>query len=311
MYVSPDCKQSGATCTRITPPVSDPMPSGRRVVSRTDHDHSLRTVRQCLAARAAEPVLPGDAQAVRPSQLAGLPGADTGQRGHRHRHGCLPASTRGRRAGPRRDVDPQSLRPARFGSARTGSTVLRRSGIRGPATSDLAKGGTSVARRDGVGKRPGLILGKSLGLLAAGAGFVHGCAVPRVRSFCALGSRNGSQGRGPGMTKWGEVSPSAQLRSCLKPMSPVMAPSFRRPGSLPPSSSSAPEPRIHSVMLDCGRMALRYAGPPHQQNLRFSLRLSPRFCILSHQGRGEAAAVFSSPPCGRGRKITILASAKS
>ena len=43
-------------------------------------------------------------------------------------------------------------------------------------------------------------------------------------------------------------------------------------------------PREESVLLQ---------HPPHQQNLRFSLRLSPRFCNLSHKGRGRAAA---APP---------------
>ena len=59
-------------------------------------------------------------------------------------------------------------------TARAGSTVLRRSGVRGPETSDLAKAVGSVACGGGAGKRPVRILGKWLDLLVVGAGFVHG-----------------------------------------------------------------------------------------------------------------------------------------
>ncbi len=92
----------------------------------------------CSAARAAEPVLPECLQTLRPFGMRACraPTRVSASSGTGMAASCFDARSE---AGPRRDVAPLSLRPARFGSARTGSTVLRRSGVRRPETSDLAK----------------------------------------------------------------------------------------------------------------------------------------------------------------------------
>ena len=147
------------------PPVSDPMPSGRRVVPG---QITITRYGRLVAVGRPAPPNPSFPDAFRfyAIQHAGLPAADTGQRGRRHRRGCL-------RTGARRDVDLQSFLARAVRSRTAGSTVLRRSGVRGPETSDLAKGVGSVARLGGVGKRSRWDSGKCLESLAAGARFVH------------------------------------------------------------------------------------------------------------------------------------------
>ena len=152
------------------PPVSDPMPSGRRVVP--GWFTITRSGRFVSFGRPAppNPSFPDALQAFAAIRHQGLPGADAGQLVSRLRRGC-PRFDVGRRTGRGRDVDPDP-------SGRRGSGPRRRiyrpSPLRGPWSRNIrsGKGDGSITWGDSVGKRSGWIFGKSLELLGAGVGIV-------------------------------------------------------------------------------------------------------------------------------------------